>query len=425
MEEYYEKPEWIKGNIYQTLEEAGNYSIFLKGIELSGNRQMVDGKSILTVMAPNDEAFTRYLQENYGTKEIEDLPLTEIKKLIGFHIMYYAYGTDRMLNYRPFEGDDATKEEKEVLAGMYYKHRTKSSDLPFVEWSEDWRDSVMVYPLERHLPVFSYNFFNTKQIDAAYNYEYFFPETQWKGGNSGFNISNAAVELGEDGKYEVIASNGYIYKVDKVLRPLETIYKELTSRASEFSDFLEMYDRTKSYVPNNDLTLQYGNGRTLYLIDHYPLPNIAQEWYSPIHYNVALNSSVSFSLFAPTNRALANFFDDYWKVGGYESLQEVSSASMNYLLLNSIYQPKQIEKAQVIFPEEIKKGEVESSLGTVVSFDVDAVPAENRIMCLNGSLYGCEVLATPAIFGAITGPAFQYKKFGHYLQMLTNNGNDS
>ena len=89
--EYYEKPEWLKGNIYQILQEDGKYTIFLKGIDLAGYKQMVNGKSILTVMAPSDSAFQIYLQEKYQTQKIEDLSVDEIKKLIGFHIMYYAY----------------------------------------------------------------------------------------------------------------------------------------------------------------------------------------------------------------------------------------------------------------------------------------------------------------------------------------------
>ena len=118
MAEYYERPDWIKGNCYEVLEKDGHYSTFLKGIELAGFRDMVDGKSILTVMAPNDEAFAQYLQAK-GLNSIEEMDSVELDKLIGFHLMYYAYSADKLNNFRPQEGDDVSDEEKRVNAGMY------------------------------------------------------------------------------------------------------------------------------------------------------------------------------------------------------------------------------------------------------------------------------------------------------------------
>lgn len=405
--EYYEKPEWLKGNIYQILQEDGKYTIFLKGIDLAGYKQMVNGKSILTVMAPSDSAFQIYLQEKYQTQKIEDLSVDEIRKLIGFHIMYYAFSTDKLVNFRPGEGDDATFEELLKNAGLYYKHRTKSMDKITVEWDKTRGDSVKVFHQERFLPVFSTKFFNTKQIDANYNYEYFFPGTNWTGGDSGFNVANASVQ-----EYQVIASNGYVFKVDKVIRPLETIYTELKSKP-EYSTFISLYNKYEYYAEEPDLSLQYGNGSKLF--QHYhkaPLANIACEWPVIDYSNMTSLSYASYSVFAPNNKAISDFFNNYWKIGGYDSLPQVSSESIEYLLFNCVY------SESVVFPEEIQKGRIKNSYGTVVSFDVDKVPAKNRIMCVNGALYGLDELAAPTMFTSVTGPAFQYKKYGYFLKML-------
>ena len=86
LDEYFETPEWIGGSIYKTLQDEGNYSIFLKGVDISEYQPILDGKSILTVMAPDDDAMTQYLQENYGTTDISQIDKDEVKKLIGFHI---------------------------------------------------------------------------------------------------------------------------------------------------------------------------------------------------------------------------------------------------------------------------------------------------------------------------------------------------
>lgn len=405
MDLYYQEPDWLKGSIYEVLQERGEYSLFLKGIDLAGFRSIVNGKSILTVMAPTDSAFAAYLEEHYSVKTIEELSSKDLKKLIGFHILYYAFDKEKLINFRPNEGDGATKDEKLINAGLYYKHRTKSQDGPSLEIDTAGAE-VSVYHMERFLPVFSYRMFQTKQIDAAYNYEYFFPTTQWKD-PSGFAVSNAAVT-----EYSVLADNGYVYLIDRVLKPLETIYSELSSN-KEYSDFLALYNKYEYYQADENLSLEYGDGTELY--QHYhtsPLPNIACEWPVTDYKKVSDLAFASYSVFAPDNTAFRGFFDEYWKVGGYDSLYEVSKESIEYLLYNSVY------SSSVVFPEEITKGLIENSYGTIIKFDVDQIPQANRKICVNGSFYGCSELTPPAMFGSVTGPAFQHKKFSYFLKML-------
>lgn len=407
MKEYFKEPEWLKGSIYEVLQEKGDYTIFLKGIDLAGFKPVVNGKTILTVMAPNDEAFKKYLDEEYGSgTTIDKLPVTELKKLIGFHLMYYAFDREKLINFRPNEGDAATKDQKNVNAGLYYKHRTKSQDPTSLE-IDTAGNLVDVYHLERFLPVFSYRMFQTKQIDAVYNYEYFFPDTQWKDA-AGFNVANASVD-----EYSVLADNGYVYLVDKVLKPLETIYKVLSTNP-EYSDFLSLYNKYGYYTKDDNLTLNYGDGKDLY--QHYftsPLPNIASEWPVTDYKKVADLSYTSYSVFAPNNTAFRSFFNEYWKVGGYDSLAQVDQKSIEYLLFNCVY------PSSIVFPEEITKGRIINSYGTKIKFDVDAIPAANRKICVNGSFYGCNELTPPAMFGSVTGPAFQYKNYSYFLNMMT------
>lgn len=401
---YYNTPEWLKGSIYKVLQDRGNYSIFLKGVDLANMKPMLDGKSILTVMAPNDSAFTVYLSQNYGGKKIEELPLDEIKKLIGFHVLYYSFDREKLINFRPMEGDGASVADKNINAGLYYKFRTNSMDGVTIEKDTAGKD-VKVYHLERFLPVFSYRMFQTKQIDAKTNYEYFFPDTEWKD-PVGFNVSNAKVT-----NYSIIADNGYIYTVDRVLRPLETIYKELASNP-DYSDYLALFNTYEYYQVDKNLSIEYGNGDSLY--QHYhSLANIACEWPVTDYRMINLLSSVSYSVFAPNNNALRSFFNDYWRVGGYASLDEVSKTSIAYLLYNSLY------ASSIVFPDEIKKGLIINNFGTKIKFDVDAVPQASRKICVNGALYGLNVLTPPAMFGSVTGPAFQYKKYSYMLDWIS------
>lgn len=420
MSEYYERPDWIKGNCYEVLEKDGHYTTFLKGIELAGFRDMVDGKSILTVMAPNDDAFAKYLQEK-GLNSIEEMDSVELDKLIGFHLMYYAYSADKLNNFRPEEGDDVSDEEKRINAGMYYKHRTKSKDANTKEYYQTIQQDVTIYHHERFLPVFSENYFNTKQIDAEENYRYFFPQTEWNPTGIGYNVAGAAVTKGNQ-----ITSNGYVHEIDQVLDPINTIYAELKND-SNFSMFLNLYKKYEYFAYNPTLSLEYGNGERLY--EHLyldPMPQIACEWPSTDYTQLTTLSSVGYTIFAPTNDALNHFFNNYWGKGGYASLNAVSGESIKKLLFNCVYKGKSEDgknfDGNIAFPEEIRRGDVINSYGSTISLDLDKVPEKYRILCQNGLLYGCEELAVPSMFAAVTGPAYQYKHFAFFLEMLAGLG---
>jgi uncharacterized surface protein with fasciclin (FAS1) repeats len=417
MSEYFETPSWLKGSIMEELKDDGNYTIFLQGVEKAGFSPILNGKSILTVMAPTDDAMRTYLQANYNTTDISQLSDQEVKKLIGFHILYYSFDKDALYNFRPNEGDGATDDQKAVNAGLYFKFRTKSQDPISVEQNktDSTTYDVSVYHLERYVPVFSAAMFQTKTIDAATNYNYFYPDS-WKGGSDGFNVANAGVD-----DYAEVANNGYIYKVDKVLKPLETIYSNLKS-AGKYTKYLAMYDQYSNYQKDANLTLNYGNGTDLYLHEHNKngatLAPIACEWPVTQYTAVADLAYKAYSVFAPTDDALNNFFNDYWKEGGYGSLDEVSSSSIQDILMNSYYDKS------LVFPEEITKGYIlnANNDNQPIKFDISTVAQADRVVCSNGVLYGCSVLTPPAKYGAVTGPAYQYKKFSAFQNMLSSSG---
>ena len=133
MDEHYEKPAWLKGTAWEVLsnEYGGKFSMFLEAAELSGFRPILDGKSVATVMAPDNDAFTTYLEE-HGYVSVKDIPTDDLKKLIGYHLIYYSYSKTDLENFRPEDSatskDDDEDDELGVLQpGMYYKFRTHST----------------------------------------------------------------------------------------------------------------------------------------------------------------------------------------------------------------------------------------------------------------------------------------------------------
>ena len=408
--DHYKVPDWLKGNAYEVLQKEGNHAQFLKAVELTGYRPIVDGKSILTVMAPDDNAFRQFLQEN-GYSSVEEMYSsnpTQLKKTIGFHLMYYAYDWDKLVNFRPTEGDGATEEQKQQNAGLWYKHRTRSQDD-----MEDMRGKlnsvdtlVTVYHYERFLPVLSNKFFQTKGIDAKSNYEYFFPQSAWTVSGDGFQVSNASVTS----QAAVITDNGYLYHVNQVVRPLETIYQTLKQNAN-YSDFIALYDK---YAELTEASSEASEkvGKVVYTLTHGVLPDIACEWPVTDYRKMETLERVAYNIFAPSNQAIDRFFKNYWTAeGGYKSLDDLDPLIMEYFIKQSF-----ADTDEPVFPEEIRGGKVQTVYGTPININPDEV--DDRLFCENGIVYGMNDMEAPAIMSAVVGPAFKDTTYQCFLYTL-------
>jgi uncharacterized surface protein with fasciclin (FAS1) repeats len=408
--DHYKVPSWLKGNAYQVLEKEGNHSMFLKAIELTGYRDIVDGKSIMTVMAPDDDAFRSFLQQS-GYSTVEEMNAAEpaqLKNTIGYHLMYYAYNWDKLVNFRPLEGDGATEEQKLANAGLWYKHRTHSQD--GIEQMRGRLNSVdttvTVYHYERLLPVLSDKLFLTKGIDAKSNYEYFFPQNAWNVTSNGFVVANASVKDQE----AVITDNGYLYHVSQVIKPLETIHKTLQQNP-DYTDYIKLYDQyaefTEAATETNEKV-----GKVVYTLTHGDLPNIAMEWPSTSYLAMSTIERRGYNIFAPSNQAIDRFFQNYWTAdGGYTSLENLDPLILQYFIMQSF-----AESTDPVFPEEIRNGQVTTALGTPININPDNVT--DRLFCENGIVYGMDQMDAPAIFAAVIGPAFKDTTYQCYLYTL-------
>ena len=409
-DDHYKAPDWLKGNAWEVLESEGNYNMFLKAVELTGFKPIVNGQSVLTVMAPNDEAWQAFLQQN-GYSSVEDMNTkdpVELKKTVGYHLMYYAYDWAKMVNFRPNEGDGATDEQKQNAAGLYYKHRTRSADglEQYTGKLNGVDTTVTIYHYERYLPVMSSMLFSTKGIDAKTNYEYFYPNSQWTGDNNGFNVSNASVTDND----AVVTDNGYLYHVNQVVKPLETIHTTLKNNPN-YSDFVSLYD-TYAELTEADQETSTTLGKVVYVLTHGVLPAIACEWPVRDYRMVSSLERNSYTIFAPSNQAINHFFTTYWKPeSGYRSLNQLDPLILQYFIMQSF-----ASDMDPVFPEEIKKGLVQTAYGTPVNVNPDEV--DDRLFCANGVVYGMNNMEAPAIFSSVVGPAFRDTTYQCFMYAL-------
>ncbi|WP_437921064.1 fasciclin domain-containing protein [Sphingobacterium sp. LRF_L2] len=407
---HYERPDWLKGNAWEVLEGRGNFTQFLKGVERAGFREVLDGKTITTIFAPTDDAFLQYLSKNSAT-DIDQLPLRQLKKLIGYHLIYYSYDKLKLQDYQP-KGSDNVEPN---LAGLYYKHRSRSQDSISLELDKSDGKTKKVYHKDRFVPVLSNIHFQTKGIDATSNYEYFFGAGSWKG-SGGFNVANAAVS-----EYAIPADNGYVYVIDQVLQPLQTVYETLNANA-EYRDFLGVYDRYRTFTYDEQTSANYAAvGDSLFNVSHGILPSIASEWTtfgftgSYDYFDLAGLTYRAFNVFAPSNQALQAFFNTYFSPY-YKSLHDVDLLPLAMLMYNHVY------TGSVVFPSEIGKNpDIKTSFGSPIVFDPQA-DVKSKALASNGAFYGLDRVLVPQMFNSVTGPAFRNPKYKMFMYMLYKSG---
>ena len=293
--DHYKAPDFLVGNAIEVLQNDGNYSTFLRGIELIGYNDVVSTQ-LLTVLAPTDEAFQRFLSAR-GYSSIDDLYAADpvfVKELITYHLIYFAMDWDKMVNFRPSDGDGATEADKTINAGMYNRFRTRCQKDMTTEYNSaaSVRDNVQVVHYDRYLTVFSEKLFQTLGLDAATNYNYFFPGSTWNPNHlsNGFNVMNAAVLDTE----AVVTDNGYLYHIDQVIEPVSTIYDELSSRP-DYQMFSKLFNQYKYYSHSQDITESEKRGFPVYSTHFNSLPDIANEWASSSFQDYTQNSWVSYN----------------------------------------------------------------------------------------------------------------------------------
>jgi len=407
---HYERPDWLKGNSWEVLEDRGQFTLFLEAAERAGFKEVLDGKTIATVFAPSDEAFQRYLAEN-NWSSVAQVPQQELKKLIGYHLVYYAYNKDMLVNYQP-NGSEAREPN---MAGLYYKHRTRSSDSISIELDQITGKQRKVFNKDRFLPVLSPTHFQTKGIDAASNYGYFFSSGTWKG-DSGFNVGNAGVT-----EYSIPSDNGYIYIVDEVLKPLKTLHATL-EEYPEYKDFLTIYDRYRTLTYDEETSRDYAlAGDSLFNVSHGALPSIASEWTTyglsdaVAYFDLAGLAYRGFNVFAPNNRALESFFDSYL-AEHYTSLSQVDLLPLLLLMYNHVY------AGSIVFPSEIGKNpDIKTAFGTPIVFDPDN-DVKQKAIASNGAFYGLDKVLVPDMFNSVTGAAFRNPNYKIFMYMLFQSG---
>lgn len=425
------------GNAWEYLENRGNFTSFLRAAQRAGYEDLVRGKGLATIFAPDDEAFQKYLSR-HGYSSVEDIPADELDNMITYHLLYYSFKGESFMEYRP---EGSTVEDDYV--GLYFKYRTRSRDaMEKITDPTKGNTLATVFHQEKYIPVFTPNLFNwynthgSSGSTGTINYDYFYGSGLWQGDNwvAGnepyFRVSNAGVK-----EYSIITDNGYLYVLDDVVEPLKTIYQTIADD-DNYSICTKIYDRFKDLTYDEDIALNYNNRDSAFLYKHTGLSSIAYERCLGNYIIVGTNgvseleatklgplSMATNTLFAPTNAALEEFYRTYWEpYYGVNNWDSVKFTPLYALMSEQEAVHRLISKNGPLLPSEIQQGNAITTSRTVINIDPNS-DVITRAMCSNGVMYGVnKLISVPKYFSYVTAPAFVNPDYNMFLLLMAKSG---
>lgn len=335
-DEQYKRPEWLEPPIYQQLQEKGNFTHYLACVDKAGYTQTLNGAGYYTVFAPNDDAFTKFLSEN-SINSVEDMTVDMATQIVTYSLTISPASYEQIDDYQNAT-TTATEASKTDVAFKRTTFNYKWVHPDFDVAADNEKTVIDMNAVEsevqvaggfenndynqKNIPFFTSNFMARRGI-SAFDYNYFYPDVDL----TDFNVVDAKVI-----EKDLWAENGIIHVVDKVILPLKNLEELLaeTNECSEFKDILDRYLVTYNKA-SNDFQLKYeqttGQSQTVYVKD-YPYCSFAPNCENYLKYGggTQMDAQINgWTLFAPSNLALQEFFNTKFFKYGYHSIGEMPS----------------------------------------------------------------------------------------------------
>ncbi|MEJ6980692.1 fasciclin domain-containing protein [Pedobacter sp. P351] len=390
---YYGRPEMLADPIYQQLQSKNNFKSFLVLVDKAGYKDILSKAGYWTIFAPNDEALAKYMGENNLT-DVNQIKDSVANQIVRYSLVYNSFKSDRLDDFQSGIGWDP---------GNAFKRRTTfyaSLDTTIIGGKK-----VLVAASNRnntggsyyvsadnnnkYIPFFLDTYFTAKGISAS-DYSYLFPGTTF----SGFHVSNAQVV-----NKDIVAENGIIHEIDKVILPLPSIDQYL-NKAPQYSKFKKILeDYMVSYLINASATAKNkeitGSDMDVYVkVYNSSLP------YSPNNENfIKLDDNDGqmdgYTMFAPTNEA----FEAYTKnvlLKHYASFEVLPQEIIVDFLMAHMWRT-------TVWPS--KFATTNNNQGQGALFDPATDVVDKKVLS-NGLFYGTNKVQEANVFSSVFGKAY-------------------
>lgn len=413
-EEYYQRPSWLEPPIYQILEKRGNFKIYLSCVDKAGFKKNLSGAGFYTVFAPTDSAFNEFFKK-YNYNSIDELPIELIKGIVGYSIIQNAYTKEKIDDFQSSRDTTMAKNRAFKRKTFYFKGVYKDTinndvynviDQNYV-LPETSPSKSMLYAEDNNykcIPYFTSDFLKTLNL-SAYDYNYFYPYVNF----SGFNVVDAKIK-----EADILAENGVIHIVDKVILPLpnlEEIFKN-KPQYSLFRDIVYKYMLSLSEV-SEAVQLRYKNyfgiNEKIY-VKFFPYLNFSPACENYLRFGGGETHDYQkggWTLFVPTNEALQEFFNTKF-LTYYKSLDNMSTELIGDFLNVHFFRT-------IVWPSKFDK--TFNANGEPARFNPETDVVE-KIIASNGIFYGVNKIQESDLFYSVYGEILLNPEYQLMLQAI-------
>ncbi|WP_231425166.1 fasciclin domain-containing protein [Pedobacter sp. Leaf250] len=391
-DEFYGRPENLGDPIYQQLQAKGNFSRFLECIDKAGYKETLSTAGSWTVFAPTDDAFKTYLQENSLTEITADLA----SKIVRYSMIYDGEKTEKLSDFFSNRG---------FIKNTAFRRRSVYYD--FVYDDKDNNGNPIKAIATNRNGIYFAGDFNNKSVTyflapfmafsglTAADYNFFYPNIVYNGANIGpaHIVSN---------QQNIIAENGIIHVIDRVLTPPLSIDQHINTKA-EYSSFKGLLDKFVTFGLNADISHRYevltGKAANVYVKSYSTLLSFSPNNENYLKADANDAQSGSYSIIAPTNSAIDTYAKDvllkYWRKRGVRNLNEL------YVVAPDIIRDYINAHMYNVTVWPTKLATVQNALGDVTKLTT-ADLIDKQILS-NGFLYGSNKSQDASVFSSVYG----------------------
>ena len=242
---FYDRPATLAPAIYQQLVAKKNFTNLLACIDKAGYKDILSKAGYWTFFAPNDSAFMQYFKAKSITG-VSAMDSATCRKIVTYSLVYNSFRKAQLSDYQSSLGIVPNMAFKRK--SVYYDFVTVQSGSPSKIIASNRNGGVYITGdnNNKSIPYFTDAFMTASGLSAT-DYNFFYPTTTY----TGFNVADAKVV-----NADIVAENGMIHEINKVLFPLPSIEQYVTSN-SNYSVFKSLLDKMVYYVSNGDLTHRY------------------------------------------------------------------------------------------------------------------------------------------------------------------------
>ncbi len=429
----YKRPDWLAGKVYTQILTYPELSTFAKCIELTGYDKILDVSGSYTVFAPSNEAFDLYFQQSTKYKSVEDIPVSELTRMVKYHIVQNPWSKIQLRTLDVYGWIDTLSTDNNKPKG--FKRETllldsnrkygivglgsgNESKFVIVDTLKTNKFRKVITDSRKYVPIFYQEYFNIYNLNKS-DYTFYF-NRQFDSPN---DIYFAGSKITSD---EISAENGFIYIIDRVVEPLQNAAQILESNFTnnQYTDFLDVLNLFPRFEYNREKTfLQPGASQGMAVDSLFDLTfptlafDFAEEKTSPPSgtYGLPQNVTIRYhhGLMAPTNEAFQAFVNEYIKIpngwgtfaGMPENIKKI--VANTYLSVNTIY------------PSDFESGFYNGELDIV---KIDPGDIVEKKFGSNSSFIGLKKAIVPRAFKSVTGPVYLQRGYSKVMNAIEQSG---